>query len=137
MVDFWATWCPPCRAEIPHVAELYQKYHDQGFEIIGVSSDNDRAELANFLQQHTEMPWQQLFSAGNGWHPLTKKFGINTIPRMLLVDRNGNLRMMTEQAELMKDLMPALLAETYTPPPPPVKTAKPAAKPITQTPIGE
>jgi thiol-disulfide isomerase/thioredoxin len=137
LVDFWATWCHPCMEEMPHVAELYQQYHDQGFEIIGVSSDNDRAELASFLQQHTEMPWQQLFSAGNGWHPLTRKFGINSIPRMLLVDRNGNLRRMTQEAAPLKDLMPVLLAETYVPPPPPVKAPRPPVKPITQRPIGE
>ncbi len=130
LVDFWATWCPPCRAEIPHVAEMYQQYHDHGFEIIGVSSDNNKVELNNFLKEHTEMPWQELFSAGNGWHPLTKKFGIFSIPRMLLVDRNGNLRMMAQSAESFKTLLPDLLAETYVAPPektPAKFTAKPAA----------
>jgi thiol-disulfide isomerase/thioredoxin len=129
MVDFWATWCPPCRAEIPHVADLYQQFHDQGFEIIGVSSDNDRVALSSFLKEHTEMPWQELFSAGNGWHPLTKKFGIASIPRMLLVDRSGNLRMMAQSSEAFKELIPKLLAETYVAPPP-KSTAKPAGKPL-------
>jgi thiol-disulfide isomerase/thioredoxin len=129
MVDFWATWCPPCRAEIPHVAELYQQYHDQGFEIIGVSSDNDRPQLTGFLKEHPEMPWQQLFSGGHGWHPLTKKFGINSIPRMLIVDKNGNLRAMNQSAERFKDLIPQLLAETYTPPPAKA-VVKPTIRPI-------
>ena len=114
LVDFWATWCPPCREEIPHVAKVYEQYHGQGLEIIGVSSDNDKAQLASFLKQHPEMPWPELFAGGSGWHPLTKKFGINSIPTMYLIDRNGNLRT-TEARSEMDKLIPVLLAETYTP----------------------
>jgi thiol-disulfide isomerase/thioredoxin len=133
MVDFWATWCPPCRKEIPHVAELYKQFHDQGFEIIGVSSDNVRNQLAGFLQDHPEMAWEELFQAGNGWHPLTKKFGIDGIPRMYLVDRNGNLRADVGDAKNLQDLIPKLLAEAYVPPAPAKTTPKPIPKPVSGT----
>ena len=129
LVDFWATWCPPCREEIPHVAKAYQQYHDQGLEIIGVSSDNDKRAMAAFLKEHAEMPWPELFGSTSGWHPLTKKFGIYSIPTMYLIDRQGNLRS-TEARSEMDTLIPILLAETYTPPTTPARPtggAKPAA----------
>jgi thiol-disulfide isomerase/thioredoxin len=129
MIDFWATWCPPCREEIPHVAKLYADYHDKGFEIIGVSSDNDKAALLSFLKDHPEMPWPELFHAGNGWHPLTKKFGINGIPTMYVVDRNGLLRSV-EGREQMETLVPQLLDEKYTPEEKPKPAVKPTGKPI-------
>ncbi len=111
LVDFWATWCPPCREEIPHVAKLYEQYHDQGFEVIGVSSDNDRPELTTFLKQHAEMPWPELFQAGGtGWHPLTKKYGIDSIPTMYLIDRNGILRTV-DGRDAMDKMIPELLEE--------------------------
>ena len=126
LIDFWATWCPPCREEIPRVAKVYAQYHDQGLEVVGVSSDQDRQTLAAFLKQHPEMPWPEMFQGGTAWHPLTKKFGITGIPAMYLIDRNGNLRT-TEAADVMDTLVPALLAETYTPPAKSAGAAKPAA----------
>ena len=135
LVDFWATWCPPCREEIPRVAKLYKDYHEQGFEIIGVSSDNNRRELSTFLQQHTEMPWPELFQQGNGWHPLTKKFEIFSIPRMYLVDRSGNLRSI-EGREDMEDMVPKLLAEAYAPATPKTPAGRAGAKSTVGKPIG-
>jgi thiol-disulfide isomerase/thioredoxin len=52
LIDFWATWCPPCRAEIPNVVATYKKYHDQGFDIIGVSLDQDREKLLGYTKQN-------------------------------------------------------------------------------------
>ena len=110
LVDFWATWCPPCREEIPHVAKIYADYHSKGLEIIGVNSDNDRHALAEFLKQHPEMPWPELFASGEGWHPLTKRYGIESIPTMYLIDRKGVLRTM-QAREQMETMIPELLDE--------------------------
>jgi thiol-disulfide isomerase/thioredoxin len=96
LVDFWATWCQPCRESLPELIQLYSKYHDKGLEIVGVSSDSSREDLVTFLKQNPDMRWPQLF-VGNTtgeWHPLTKRFGIESIPTLYLIDRNGILRTM-------------------------------------------
>jgi len=90
MIDFWATWCPPCRGEIPNVVATYQKYHDKGFEIIGVSLDSDRDKLLDFVKQNN-MTWQQYFD-GQGWsNKLAVKYGIESIPMTFLLDGNGKI----------------------------------------------
>ena len=91
LVDFWATWCGPCMGEVPHVKETYQKLHDKGFEIVGISFDQDKDALDKTLKEK-EMTWPQFFD-GEGWkNKFGQEFGINSIPAMWLVDKKGNLR---------------------------------------------
>ncbi len=91
LVDFWATWCGPCVAEIPHVKEAYEKYHDKGFEIIGISFDGpDKDKMLKFVKDQG-MPWPQ-YHDGKTWkNDFGVKFGINSIPRMWLFDKEGKL----------------------------------------------
>jgi thiol-disulfide isomerase/thioredoxin len=111
LVDFWATWCKPCREELPKLKQAYAKYHAQGFEVVGVSCDNDAADLTKFLAQNKDMPWPQLFDAAKpGWHPVAEQYGINAIPRMFLIDRKGVLRS-ADARETYETLIPQLLGE--------------------------
>jgi thiol-disulfide isomerase/thioredoxin len=92
MVDFWATWCPPCRAEVPNVVAAYEKYHDKGFEIIGVSLDHaeDKDKLLAYMKEN-KMPWRQYFD-GKFWsNDLAVKYGIQSIPQSFLLDRSGKI----------------------------------------------
>jgi thiol-disulfide isomerase/thioredoxin len=94
LVDFWATWCGPCNAEIPRVKELYKTYHAKGLEIVGVDCDSDD-DTVNAFTKDKEMTWTQLreeSQAEEPWHPLAKKWGVSGIPTMFLLDKKGVLR---------------------------------------------
>ena len=87
LLDFWATWCGPCIAELPNVKAAYEKYHDKGFEIIGISLDSDEKRLENFIEEH-DMPWPQLCD-GKGWDSkYADQYGIRGIPAVFLVKDN-------------------------------------------------
>ncbi|MBE0542862.1 MAG: TlpA family protein disulfide reductase [Verrucomicrobia bacterium] len=90
LIDFWAVWCGPCVKELPHVLKAYEKHHDNGFEIIGISLDQDKAKLDAFIKEN-KMPWQQFFD-GQGWkNKLSTHYGVNSIPATYLIDGEGTI----------------------------------------------
>ena len=91
LIDFWATWCGPCRAELPNVIAAYKKFHSQGFEVIGVSLDSDRDKLDAFLKKQDGMTWPQFFD-GQGWsNKLAVKYGVESIPFTILIGTDGKI----------------------------------------------
>jgi thiol-disulfide isomerase/thioredoxin len=109
LVDFWATWCGPCVGEIPNVKAAYEKLHDKGFEIVGISFDQSKEALANFVKDKG-LAWPQYFD-GQGWgNKFGQQFGINSIPTMWLVDKQGNLRDVNARGAL-EEKVSKLLAE--------------------------
>jgi thiol-disulfide isomerase/thioredoxin len=90
LVDFWATWCGPCRIELPNVIATYQKYHAQGFDIIGVSLDEDKAQLLSFIKNEN-MTWPQFFDGKRWENQLAVKYGIQAIPAAFLLDGSGKI----------------------------------------------
>lgn len=114
LVDFWATWCMPCRAEVPNVLEHYQMYKDKGFEVVGISLDETREEAESYLQQ-TGITWPTVFSddpQATGWRaPMAEKYEINAIPRAILVDQKGNVVHMNARGPELGEQLAKLLGE--------------------------
>ena len=91
LLDFWAVWCGPCIAEMPNVKQVYEKYKDANFQIIGISLDDSRDKLVGYLEKEG-ITWPQFFDA-NGWkNQVATMYGISAIPQMYLIDGEGVIR---------------------------------------------
>lgn len=90
LVDFWASWCGPCRREMPHVKKLYQDFHSKGLEIVGVSFDENKEDWTGAIAS-MGLKWPQL-SDLKGWRSEAGQiYGVRSIPATLLIDKNGKI----------------------------------------------
>jgi thiol-disulfide isomerase/thioredoxin len=89
VLDFWATWCGPCRAMIPHERELVKRMADKPFTFIGISADDDVETLKAFVSK-LEMTWPQIHDGPGG--PLQQSYGIQYYPSIFVLDGNGAIR---------------------------------------------
>ncbi|MCE9554873.1 MAG: TlpA family protein disulfide reductase [Planctomycetes bacterium] len=94
LVDFWATWCGPCVKELPNIVNNFEQYHGRGFDVIGVSVDDDRQRVDDFVAQR-KVPWtitmDKDFKAAGKEGPLAIQYGVAGIPTAILVDREGKV----------------------------------------------
>jgi thiol-disulfide isomerase/thioredoxin len=105
LVTFWATWADPVKRDLPELAKVYQKYRNDGLEIIGVRLDSEKSELESFLKDNP-LAWPQVFEPGGMDSRLATEFGIISLPTMILVDAQGKVvnRNIRTAAELDRQL---------------------------------
>lgn len=118
LVDFWATWCGPCLAEFPNIRANYDKYHDKGFEVVGVNLDDEVETVEEFFARQ-KLPWPTVISADDdsrGFaHPTAKSSGVDSIPFVVLIGRDGKVAGIHVRGERLEKALEAMLADAEAP----------------------
>lgn len=111
LIDFWAAWCNPCRMEMPNVMKTYEELHKKGFEIIGVSLDNEREKFQGYLKDNPKMEWPQLYDGKYWMSEYARLYAVNSIPATFLVDRKGIIRFKNVRGDKLGEAIMELLGE--------------------------
>lgn len=110
LIDFWATWCGPCKAELPNVKRVREAYRDRGFEVIGISLDRapDRQKLVDYCAAHG-LDWPQYFDGKGGQNAFAVRYGIRSIPATFLLGKHGELIATDLRGEALEPAVKAAL----------------------------
>jgi len=111
LIDFWASWCSPCRAENPNVVKAWQKYHDKGFDILGVSLDRDRDKWIEAIQ-NDQLTWNQVSDLQFWNNEASSLYGIRSIPSNVLLDQDGIIIAHNLRGDALQEKLEELLGST-------------------------
>jgi peroxiredoxin len=110
LIDFWASWCGPCRRATPHVVKLYQKYKDRGFEVFGVSIDSKKTDWLKAIKQD-KIQYTQV-NDNTGWSASsTLKYGVDGIPATFLLNKEGTIMAIDLEGKKLEEKIAGLLQE--------------------------
>jgi peroxiredoxin len=110
LIDFWASWCGPCRHNNPRLLKIYKKYHDKGLEIYGVSLDDDRDSWKKAVQ-HDKLTWIQVID-DKGWAATSASmYGVDFIPSSFLIDKQGVIRTVNAEGPDLENSVRDLLKD--------------------------
>ena len=112
LIDFWATWCAPCIAELPRLQAAYRTYHDAGFDIIGISLDESKTAVVDFAKARN-IPWPQLHNA-SGSADLVEGFGVSSIPATYLIDPAGTIIRLDVRGKVLDETLSRLIKTPVT-----------------------
>jgi peroxiredoxin len=107
LVDFWATWCAPCLAELPNLREAYDAYHARGLEIVSISLDETAEAAAEFVKEK-KLPWIEVHNATSGGDAVAA-FGVNNIPATFLIGPDGKVVRLEVRGEALKKALEELI----------------------------
>jgi len=110
IIDFWASWCRPCRMENPYVVEIYNKYHDQGLNIIGVSLDKNKKAWLQAIE-NDGLKWQHVSELKFWQDPIAKIYGVTAIPQTFILDAKGIIRAKNLRRKQLEDKVKELINE--------------------------
>lgn len=110
LVDFWAAWCGPCRRENPNVVAMYNKYHDKGFEIFGVSLDRNKEDWVKAIEKDN-LSWTQVSDLSYFNSEAAKTYSINAIPATVLLDKEGRIIARNLRGPALEEKLEELFAE--------------------------
>lgn len=111
LVDFWASWCKPCRVENPNIVNVYQKYHDQGFNIIQVSLDRpgQKDNWVNAIKEDNLGEWNHVSNLMFWQDPIAAQYGVRAIPAAFLLDENGTIIAKNLRGQALEDKVSEVL----------------------------
>jgi peroxiredoxin len=110
LLDFWASWCRPCRQENPQVVKIYNRFKDNGFEILGISLDESKEQWLEAIEKD-QLPWRHVSDFKGGAGDAARLYHVEAIPMTVLLDEDGRITALNLRGRNLEEKLTELLGE--------------------------